>query len=721
MNNLSHKMVTPNTTPEFLVLRGGVILGHTEAEQPHNHGSACDSNQEAGTTSASLPTPSSMLSASCSSSLPAPCSQQRSHTEAEHAEANRRLGILRRVAELVAAGLSQKQASLQIGEDPSSICRWRQRLEESGIAFSSLLQAPCSVLYDLLVPHHANSGRRSEFTYLLKDTAFTNKLLSLYLSTLGGANASTIHHRNTAKMATALQCMADEPECPADLASKLRLGQYPDCILRFLRKITPEIEARIRGPKHTQLQGLISRKDNTIKFSDGSRAEMPAGFCWVFDDMSSNQPFWTHVDGQLLFSRQGLYCIDRRSKRWLGKMLVARPREAYRAEDILRFIRSLMEIYGKPDQITLERGVWHARAIRGYDCDGVVETESLRPELLEPERQALATGLESIGVKIHYAYSAHDKIIEGAFNYLQDIMAIKTRDYINIGRHAGEFELPAKRLRQLRNEVYTPDQLGFISMPTLSARIDEAFQHINGKINSNNEIPDQIWFRDTQKRPLIQLAPQDQAAFLPCKEDREIVGGRIVVRDNDYREPWMVDLGTGFRVYVRFDPLDLQRGIAVYNRETRPNNTSKFRIGEFLGWARWEMPAPAAISDTPVRGINPVNVTEIYGQDAIDQGASIRKEQRKRVAELSATIFTAIPKPGQPALKRTEATDGSGSTIRSQVGRGSCRAENPTGPIRVAPKDNGVVRSSKLQASSSKLITDFLSRRAQNAVSALDD
>ena len=177
-----------------------------------------------------------------------------------------------------------------------------------------------------------------------------------------------VRGRRTAKIASALKAMAHEPECPPALAARMKRGRFPVCLQRFLKRVTPEIENRLRGPKHFQLNGVTSRRDLTVRFPDGSRAPEPAGFKWVFDDMSVNQPFWCeaecdpHGGSKILFSRQGLYAIDHRSLKWLGKMLVARPREAYRAEDILRFLRGLFLAYGgKPEVIVFEQGIWKAR------------------------------------------------------------------------------------------------------------------------------------------------------------------------------------------------------------------------------------------------------------------------------------------------------------------------------------------------------------------------
>lgn len=538
-----------------------------------------------------------------------------------------------------------------------------------------------------------NCGRTSDWEYLILPrksakgadelTAFAAKLLEIYEATIGAGSSNMTRDRHTAKLATALTAMAEEPECPPELAARLRRGKFPICLQRFLRSVTPELENRIRGPKHFQLNGLVSRRDLTLRFPDGSRAEMPAGFKWVFDDMSVNQPFWCHVDGRLLFSRQGLYCIDHRSLRWLGKMLVARSREAYRAEDILRFLRVLFELYGKPDVIVFEKGVWASRKIRGHritETSAVVEEEFVRPEMSKEEMDNLAFGLSALGVKVIFAHSAHGKIIETCFNHLQDIIAIKTRDFVNIGRHAGEFESGAKRLRQVRAESHRPGQLGFATMDELSDRIDSAFAHINGKQNSRGEVPDEIWAQDVGtgqigqpdyapgRRPLVTLEAEDYAVFLPEVRERSIEGGCVTVKvdgqQHDFRADWMAELGSGFKVWIKFDPSEPTLGAALYSRESGPNNIKGYKLGKLIGFAQWEMPAPSVDVTGPVRGCEPRPVDEFYGAGAVDQGDTIRKRQSKLVA----TAFSALPRPGQPAVKRSEARDGEGNVSRVESG-----------------------------------------------------
>jgi hypothetical protein len=580
-------------------------------------------------------------------------------------EARRRMELLKTFRSLVEQGIPRHKAVKKMGFSYTSIWRWEKAYLLSGM--------------EGLLPKVDECGRKSGWEIVLKNEDFCVKLMDIYLATMGASGGNVLRGRRTAKIATTLTVMATEPECPPELAVQLQRGKFPVCLQRFLKRITPELESRFRGSKHFQLNGITSRRDLTLRFPNGERAEMPAGFKWVFDDMSVNQPFWCEADGKILFSRQGLYAIDHRSLKWLGKMLVARPREAYRAEDILRFLRGLFLAYGgKPDVIVFEQGIWKARKIHGYKLNEFGQPDECdfeRGDMLDGEKHLLMDGLSAIGIKVIFATSAHGKIIEGCFNPLQTQIAIRTREFANIGRHAGEFEIPCKRLARVRynqadggnRPTHAPSFLGFAPMYVLSGRIDDALQFLNAKSNSRGEIPDEIWTADIAKRPLFQNERNDAAVFLPEVRERRIDGGRVTVTVNgmthDFREPWMIEFGSGYKVFCRFDPAEPSRGAAIYNREKGSNNFKGFRNGHFLGFAQWEMPAPSVDVQGDVRGITPRPVEDFYGEGAIDGGDSIRKKQSRLVA----TAFSALPRPGQPAVKMNELRDGEGRVARASI------------------------------------------------------
>jgi hypothetical protein len=645
-------------------------------------------------------------------------------------ERNRRFAILESFWELTrdnkpaegAIGrvpMSRTKAAKQVGEDYTSLWRYEQLFRDGG--------------KDGLLPKTAECGGKSVWEYLLKDEAFCLKLMGIYLATIGSSGGNVTRGRRTAKVATALTAMAEEPECPEPLAARLRRGKFPMCLQRHLKRITPEMENRARGAKHFQLNGVTSRRDLTLRFPNGDRAEMPAGFKWVFDDMSVNQPFWCEAAGKILFSRQGLYAIDQRSLKWLGKMLVARPREAYRAEDILRFLRGLFLAYGgKPDVIVFEQGIWRARKIHGFKMNEFgqpVGEDFERGEMQDGEKHLLTDGLAAIGIKVIFATSAHGKIIETCFNPLQTQIAIRTREFVNIGRHAGEFEIGGKRLARVRQAAggqllasggertasRTPSFLGFAPAHVLSERIDECLAFINAKENSRKETPDWIWERDIAGRPLQENQATDAAVFLPEIRERHIDGGRVTVTVNgqahDFRAPWMIELGSGYKVFCRFDPAEPSRGAAIYNRESGAANFNGYKAGQFLGFVSWEMPAPSVDVTGDVRGVVASPAADFYGAGAVDNGDAIRKKQNKLVA----TFFSALPRPGQPAVKMNEIRDGEGRVAR--VERQAAAGNNePLAPTLAPPAAAPVQRPGNILAQPTP--DEFARKRARLAAAA---
>lgn len=516
------------------------------------------------------------------------------------------------------------------------------------------------------------TGLVCQFKDVLADTKAAEKLKLLYLATIGASGDYMTSDRRTAKVATALKRFAEEPECPPELAARLAKGYQPSDFVKFLRKITPELEARLRGPKHYQLHGSTSRRDMNLRLPDGTRAELPAGFIIEFDDMSINQPFWVlGPDGNPQISRQGLYARDVRSGRWLGFELVARPREAYRAEDILRFLRRLMTVYGKFDVIRLEKGIWQARSIRGFKITetGAIEEEWSRPAMDKEAKALLQDGLKAIGVRIHYVSSARGKGgIESGFNHLQTIVATYTPDRINIGRHAGEFEFGAKQMRRVRAESHTPQTLNFASMEELAGRIETAMGFINKQtMERSGEAPDTTWTRDMQARSLPQLGERDLPVFLPVTREVSIrglmVASNVDGRRFDFRAPILAELGDGFRLFLKFDPSEPTLGAALYNRETSSANHHGWSVGQFIGFAAWEIPGPQLdIDATSARGLTIRSVEEIYGAGAEDAGNG----ERRRVDKHVSSSFRALARPGQPALRASTQRDGEGRVAKME-------------------------------------------------------
>lgn len=557
--------------------------------------------------------------------------------------------------------------------------------------------------YQALTPERLSpvrdGGCKCEWEFLLKDAVVRTKLLELYSATIGAANARTANDRRTAKIATALRNFAYEPECPERLALRLREGYQPVPFVNFLRgNVTPEVEARLRGPKHSQLYGHSSVRDWTCRLPDGSRFEYPSAYGLSMDDMSVNHPFYVErPGGEIILSRQGLYSLWAKHKVWQSVELVARVRESYTAADILRtFYRICLALGGVPHFVEFEQGIWRSNKIRGLQRDGdwILEEEFERPGMADTERNLISDGLGLCGVKVLYKTKAHHKHIESNFNALQDTLAIVARQYQCIGRYAGEFELPGKQLRRVRAGSHHPRDLRFASQAELADCIEEAFRRtwempsaIPGKTRY------QAHWEDLQKVGLLPLTDRLFAACLPGELRKTTIRGgyiNVELRGQSYqfRHEDFARLGDGYELYYKFDETDPNLGATIYNR-TSPTNSANFqgwKLDEFMFVAPREIPGPKLEVTSAPAGVEIKTVEELYGPGAIDRGDSIRRKQDKFVA----TQFRAMPRPGQPAVIRSaSARDGRGNvvTVSNQREDGGSRMEDGHAPERDAAAD----------------------------------
>lgn len=570
----------------------------------------------------------------------------------------------------------------------------------------ALLAAPLDALVD--IPNHDHT--RSDFEALLHDEKITLELQELYLATLRASSEVMSHGRHTGSMSLALKRLADHASVPEWARERLRAGATPAPLVRFLRRITPELEQLVRGDRKFRLHGPHGQTDNTLRLPDGRRARMLAGHRVVMDDMSVNQPFYAELreDGRVvetILSRQGLYAMDEATWRWLGVELIARPREAYRAEDILRFVHRLMSEHGKFDVLVLEQGIWRARSIAGFkpaaspSSSSSSSSSSLVPDAIEddflqrpdmdPEEQAnLAAGLEGIGVRIEYVTSARGKTIEGAFNHLQPVLATFTRDFQNIGAHAGEFERAAKQLRRVRAGSHHPETLCFAPQMELRDRIVQAMQWINEQPRAcaRGLSSDAAWADDMQLRTLPRLADYEAAVFLPETRARELRGGGIHFDASltgykfSFRNGELfAALGDGYKLLVKFDPSNPAGGAAILNNEapSNPRNWNRARPGQFLGWAEFELCGPREeVNELPA---GHVAVADYYGLgNAVSTDIGDQELRRQKRAFRSEAAV--LSRPGQPTIKTSTARDGRGNAV--EVGRGkSAEGREPLSPI----------------------------------------
>lgn len=461
-------------------------------------------------------------------------------------------------------------------------------------------------------------GQCSGFAVLLQVPAITQEMIRLYAATMGASCDQATKDRRTGSIATALKRLGDFALVPSPAAARLRGGSKPKCLVDFLKRAwTPEVEAKFRGQKHYTTSTICGRRELKEELADGSCVPLQPGRVWVFDDMSSNIPFWYQIDeitdaaladkdiSPLIkrhgcgLGRQGLYAWDWASGAWLGLELVGRLRDAYQASDILRFIRRLMLNYGKPERIVMEKSVWAARCIAGWavreieDMGIVVEIEDgwRVPEMEVDESARINDGIKALGVDLVQTHSPRGKPIEGAFNYHQRLVPtfLNPGEGINIGRHAGEFEWSAKKMRQAGAGVGHPRDLGFVHIDRLADVAWQAMvwegQHVK---ESRNGKPMEILATWLKTSPLPALTERDLAVFLPEKRRQKLTGGVLSPEVNGVMHQFLnpevfAAIGDGVYLDYAFDPAEPSLGAAVYSESG------------FLCWANY-LPAGPVIS-----------------------------------------------------------------------------------------------------------------------------
>lgn len=598
--------------------------------------------------------------------------------------AGRRI-LLGRALPLLEGGMSQQQVARALGISGASMSRLLRlggALTGSNGSAAEACRRALALPTEDLAPHTDRCGRRSSWEALATLPAVVERLQTLYRLTCGASSNYMAKGQRTGSARLALLRFADDELCPAPLGMMLRRGAQPRPLMSIIRAITPELEALDRGPGHYQgtITGLRALEE---ELQNGQRVPLRPGDVWELDDMSTNYPFWFECQGvgkhSAVLGRQGLYCGDVASSKWLGVELVGRPRDAYRAEDILRFLRKLMQAYGKPRRLRIERGVWRAKVIKGWEADeGTEGTEGTKtPAMDEAEKALLQDGLKALGVDVIYCYTPGQKgWIESNFNRLQQVLpTFVEREGVNIGRHGGEYEEAAKRVRQAHDQVKHPRELGFLHIDRAADLLTTAMEWIGSTTRESRggTIPNEVWDGWVTEHPLAPVTGTDLAVFLPeirdvtlrlghawCQHDRQQYG---------FINPEVfADLGHGYRVTVRFDPSEPSLGAAIYNRETSSANRSGLQVGQFICWAEFHESAPMFSPNK-----------DTVGTDLV-----------KRFRAFHRTAFRAMGGKLTPAIARGEVRDGRGN-VAVAVGRGMEGTERTPRTPRTKGVRGGVV------------------------------
>lgn len=463
-----------------------------------------------------------------------------------------------RVDQYLLAGQSLNAACKLASVPKASYKGWKRKLDAHGLIRDD---------------RTLSSGRKAKFQ--LTETE-TNALRGL-----------TMKHNS---FAFAVEVFARSPQC-SDATSEMitsvlteaqrhqRQPKFPLALQRLARSSDLE-DDMIRGPKAADGHADGSTKGMFWETLEGELRPIGPMAVWQLDDYSTNQPYAipTLENGQRL-CRQILAALDVYSSGWLGVHHVGRERDAYRVEDILRFILHLIDAHGTmPEALMLEQGRWKAEAILGIEL---------------PDGSGRRWGaLNDLFHVIHGYTSRHKAALESNFRILQTALRLSGRD---IGSYRGEMEGGTKSYLKVQNGKLDATRAGFLTQADSSQIHEEAMQYLNARgkyrkaFGGRHLVPDALLNDLWTPRPLpagerwrfhpVKKLASVKGNFVECRAGEHYEGHFIFrvngILDDIYFQP-------GHKVLIAFDPLHLERGAILANAERGTLNRCGWRMGQNL-------------------------------------------------------------------------------------------------------------------------------------------
>jgi len=505
---------------------------------------------------------------------------------------------LQSALDLIESGLSCKQASTRLRVPNATLARWILRVKECG-----------GDIEEALAPK--DTGRPVVFS---PNDLEVNLARWFRLNKESVTVAAYFFARDERVRPEIRQVILDIEE------KALRTGkdeQWPDSVRRAFR-VTEQERADFRGKKHAQQTEMVTRRGMFEILADGTSHEILPGETWELDDYSANQPyiFRDPSTGELLLGRQVLACRDLSSARWLGFDHIGRERDAYRGEDIVRYIERLVRAWGLPRRLRLERGSWESSAVHGIEVEGMASRWGDLRDIMRIE---------------HVFKSKGKGIIEGGFNVLQRWLGHTGTD---IGRTRGEFEEATKRLRAAQTTGVDPLTLGFITQEKSSLLHEEAAALINSRPMRRDHLDEKVSADDLVSRlgwNTRTLAARDEWYFRPYKIQRTVRAGTVNVSPGNgwpkmyFKLNGVVDgvhFENGHQVLIAYDPARPDLGAFVCNGDHTARNRQGWKMGQVL------------IAAAPEMGLAPqFNASEILSPHML---------VRKKASAAAATTFRAI-------------------------------------------------------------------------------
>jgi hypothetical protein len=465
------------------------------------------------------------------------------------------------------------------------------------------------------------------------------------------------------------------PTCPPDLAESIlaraqtRKRIMPDSITKHIAVAAPFV--RFHRNKRDATLDYISAWGSQMWQEDeaGEKHFIQGGDLVECDDSTVNFPVvvpWqirgcpcSEKYGVKVGRWQWLVAIDVGSRKILGFTYTARPKSAYRGEDVLALLRCVVRQHGVPRAWRLEKGVWASNLV--------------------------TNAVDLMGARRIAVHSPHSKpFIEGLFNTLWTRLSCHFPD-ASVGRFRGEGGDASRVLAACIAGERDPRPHFPILTDAVAAFEEVCADHNNHIVDSENYgrwVPDERWAADVQARPLRRLEPETDFLFSPFVRTWTVrgnsVGGRVPIFDSlgvpfMFSAPWLLPLH-GARVKCYFDPNIPQCSATVVLDQAAGTR----RPGEVLG--------VAALA----------NETTAYVQSVLGHGADGRgrgiQELRQAATALRRVVRGVLGGPVAKAsvemkYQEWELRDGVGGLSKVVQGTESTDASAEAVPAPPVPVD----------------------------------
>lgn len=432
--------------------------------------------------------------------------------EADLLEGARRLAIAHQAARLVADGHTQRAVAQRLGLREKTVCLWLHVLRAN----------PDSTAADFAPRRHL-SGRRPALRLTdIEAAAVRAHVLQTNLTATSGSRPEAL--RIAARRGELRE------EIVAEIMEREAAGArpLPQGALDQVR-VDETTTRAYRAPREAWLDYVTAPGSLQITTEeDGSERMIQPGERWTIDDGSVNllcivpgleRPGdkcwdrWRVCVGRFQF----LVTVDHRSRYVLGWSFTARPRDSYRAEDLVATLHTCVLEHGAPRTIVLERGISAARQV----------TETLA----------------ALGVEIDRAMTPHGKVVESVFHRLWLKLSIQPGQ---VGRYRGEEEAAARDLARIRSGALDP-RGKLLSLPAVLAAMRDAIADHNAQVVNSERygrwVPAEMW-RERAAEALRPVAAADAWMFAPRVTEPLTVRG--------FRVETTVQLFDGYSVKFSF-------------------------------------------------------------------------------------------------------------------------------------------------------------------------